>query len=83
VSRGGVRPAGAAESAGTPIWVWIVYSAGILGALALLGSAVASAALVLFSDATVRISFPALVVSLVLVGAAVALKVWRSRRSSA
>ena len=68
---------------GTPIWVWIVYVLGTLGGLVLFGSAIVSAALVLFSDATVKISFGALVVSVVLAGAALALMAWRRTRSSA
>ena len=68
---------------GTSALVWIVYGLGILGALVLLGSAVVSAVLVVVSDATVNISFSGLAISVVLVGAAVALKVWRSTRGSA
>ena len=83
MSRGGVRRAEATASAATPVWVWVVYGLGILGALALVGSAVVSAVLVLVSDATVRISAGGLVVSLVLIGAAVAVKAWRWRRSRA
>jgi hypothetical protein len=64
----------------TSALVWIVYSLGILGGLLLVGSAIVSAILALASDATVGISFRGLVVCVVLVGAAVALKVWRSTR---
>lgn len=79
MSRGGASRAGPIERAGTPIWVWVVYGLGILGAVALIGSAVASAVMILVSDASVNISFPALAVCLVLVGAAVAVKVRRTR----
>jgi hypothetical protein len=79
MSRAGAqRPAPTAQ-AGTPVWVWVVYGLGFLGALVLVGSAVASAAMVIASDATVSISFPALAICVVLVGAAVAVKVQRTR----
>jgi hypothetical protein len=68
------------RSGKTPVLVWIVYSLGILGGLLLIGSAVVSAIVVLVSDASVGISFRGLAVCLVLVGAAMALKVWRSTR---
>ena len=76
--EGAGRPASEAAP-GTPVWVWIVYALGILGALVLVGSALVSAALVLASDATVRLSVPAIVVCVLLIAAAVVVKVQRRR----
>ena len=81
MSRAGAQRHVSPAHAGTPVWVWIVYVLGFLGGVVLAGSAAASAVVVLISDATVDISFRALAVCVVLVGAAVALKAWRWRRS--
>ena len=79
MSREGARRPAPEAAAGTPVWVWTVYGLGILGALVLVGSALVSAALVLASDATVRLSVPAIVVCVLLIAAAVVVKVQRRR----
>ena len=67
MSREGARRPASEAAPGTPVWVWIVYALGILGAL------------VLASDATVRLSVPAIVVCVLLIAAAVVVKVQRRR----
>ena len=71
------------EGGDRPVIVWVVYGLGIFAGVVLVGSALFAAVVSLTSSGTtVNISGPALVICIVLIGAAVALKIWRSTRGS-
>ena len=79
MSRQTTRGAQPVVRAGTPIWVWVVYTLGVLAALILIASALFTAGGYFGSDdTTVDVSPVALVVWGVLVALAIA--TWLTRR---
>ena len=81
VSRGGAQRDRGEPRAGTPIWVWVVYSFGILAAAIFVFSILFTAGAYILSndvDVTFDISTPAIVLwSAVMIGAG---GLWVSRR---
>ena len=73
-------PAGAKPTGGTPIWVWVVYSLGILAAAIFAFSILFTAGAYLLSDdvdVTFDVSAPAIVLWGALMAVAVGLWIWR------
>jgi len=81
VSREGAKRPEPAGKAGTPIWVWVVYSLGILAAAIFVFSILFTAGAYILSDdvdVTFDVSTPAIVLwSAVMIGAG---GLWVSRR---
>lgn len=65
---------------GTPIWVWVVYALGILGAAILLFSSLFSAGAYFLGDSPVRASLLGFAVWGGLTALAAGLWIWRRRR---
>ena len=81
MSRGGAQRDRGEPRAGTPIWVWVVYSFGILAAAIFVFSILFTAGAYILSndvDVTFDVSTPAIVLwSAVMIGAG---GLWVSRR---
>jgi hypothetical protein len=77
------RPKQAPPPAGTPIWVWVVYAAGLLAASVILLSLAFSAVVYMSSDESaefdLNVSVPALAVWAAIALVAAGTLVWRRR----
>ena len=83
MSRGGAEKVPAAQTGGTPIWVWVVYSFGILAAAIFVFSILFTAGAYILSDdvdVTFDVSIRAIVLWGVLMALAGGLWIWRRRQ---
>ncbi|MFO7573373.1 MAG: hypothetical protein R6W48_12355 [Gaiellaceae bacterium] len=77
--EGAQRESTPAPTGGTPIWVWLVYGLGVLGATILVGSALFALGASMADDAAVStsVSIPALLLWGAFAVAALVLLLWR------